>query len=123
MTPPLLKAGPGRLMPRVSRLSDQEATLLEAVRVGRWWRQCADQAAVRRDATRQTPLADAAEQCLTAAAYWINQCIYGRRTWRVPVLGVRLTKAQHTMIRDCTQRRVDGHCAWDRLRAAYPPVT
>jgi hypothetical protein len=105
-------------------VSVAEAVLLQALRTGRWWARWAQQATNAGDELRAATLRRASEQCKTAALYWVDQCLVARRTWRLPVLGVRLTKAQHRMIRDCCRYRPEkgGECEWLHLLAEHPPV-
>lgn len=108
-----------------ANVTDDEAVLLRALRTGRWWRREAMR--VERDGGDQALAAGfhhAAEQCWSAALYWAWRSFSTeRRAWRLPVLGVRLTKAQHRMIRDCCRNHPErGECEWLRLLAAHPPV-
>lgn len=106
-----------------ANVTDDEAVLLRALRTGRWWRREAIEAERLGDQQRALSLHHAAEQCWTAALYWAWRCLTERRTWRLPVLGVRLTKAQHRMIRDCCRYHPErGECEWLRLLADHPPV-
>lgn len=103
-------------------VSDDEAVLLQALRTGRWWARVAQQATDAGDEPRAASLRHASEQCKTAALYWVDRCLSGRRSWRLKVLGVRLTRAQHRMIRDCCRYSGLGECEWLRLLAEHPPV-
>lgn len=104
-------------------VSDDEAVLLQALRVGRWWAREANHAAEAGDERRAASLRQAAEQCKTAALYWVDRCLSGRRSWRLKVLGVRLTRAQHRMNRDCCRYKENWQdCEWRRLVEEHPPV-
>ena len=103
-------------------VSDDEATLLQALRTGRWWAREARGAQRAGDTPRALLLAQAADQCKTAALYWLDRCLIARRSWKLPVLGVRLTRAQHRIKRECCRYEIDGHCEWRRLFKESPPV-